>query len=69
VTLKLGEVRTRIWRWMHEAVALQQRRINRLLARHYEYYGVSGDFRRLNSFTSRCAATGTASWMGAASGA
>jgi hypothetical protein len=34
---------------MHEAVALQQRRIKRVLAGHCEY-GVSGNFRPLNSF-------------------
>jgi hypothetical protein len=50
VTLKLGEVRTRIWRWMHEAVALQQRRINRLLARHYELLRSERQFSSLNSF-------------------
>lgn len=50
LTRKLDEMRAQMWQWMHEAVAVQQRRINRVLEGHYEYYGLSGNYRGLNSF-------------------
>ncbi len=37
-------------RWMHEPLEGQARRINRVLMGHYNYYGLPGNIRRLDSF-------------------
>lgn len=37
--------------WMHEPIGQQARRINRVLQGHYNYYGVAGNIRRLDSFS------------------
>jgi RNA-directed DNA polymerase len=51
LTRALTTVKAKMRLWMHEPPKTQAQRINRVLRGHYNYYGLAGNFRRLDKFS------------------
>lgn len=50
LTRAKASIKEKMRRWMHERIEQQVVRINRVLRGHYNYYGVPGNSRRIDTF-------------------